>query len=365
MLQPRHSTSTSSTQPGGAWGSPRGGGHSKAHAYTGLDAAELGTQLDDEVSERHARRPTRHAGGSGSARVRAWFKALAAGLGVLLLLWTAVRGRGCACDDEQHTPAALEQELAAGAHPAPSLVGLTDLLVVAGHAVFVGTDFSKLDMESWYLEPYQQVPGVVDTFMEHIRVGVRETAANPNALLLFSGGATRAAAGPLSEALSYYRVASAAGWFGHADNDAASSLVARIHTEEFARDSYENLLFSLCRFHELTGGWPVNVSVIGYDFKRERFLNYHRAAVDFPMSRFHYIGTPAPHGHEEEAMTGESHVLQAWGADPYGCGQELHEKRVSRDPFARGVAYFGRCAALHGLLNHCGPEPYAKKLPWG
>ena len=26
-------------------------------------------------------------------------------------------------------------------------------------------------------------------------------------------------------------------------------------TEEHARDSYENLLFSLCRFHELTGAW--------------------------------------------------------------------------------------------------------------
>lgn len=32
-------------------------------------------------------------------------------------------------------------------------------------------------------------------------------------------------------------------------------------TEEHARDSFENLLFSVCRFRELTGSYPHNITV--------------------------------------------------------------------------------------------------------
>ena len=32
-------------------------------------------------------------------------------------------------------------------------------------------------------------------------------------------------------------------------------------TEEHARDSFENLLFSVCRFRELTGTYPLNITV--------------------------------------------------------------------------------------------------------
>ena len=35
----------------------------------------------------------------------------------------------------------------------------------------------------------------------------------------------------------------------------------RALTEEHARDSFENLLFSVCRFRELTGAYPQNITV--------------------------------------------------------------------------------------------------------
>ena len=35
----------------------------------------------------------------------------------------------------------------------------------------------------------------------------------------------------------------------------------RTLTEEHARDSFENLLFSVCRFRELTGTYPYNITV--------------------------------------------------------------------------------------------------------
>lgn len=36
---------------------------------------------------------------------------------------------------------------------------------------------------------------------------------------------------------------------------------SRALTEEHARDSFENLLFSFCRFRELTGSYPHNITV--------------------------------------------------------------------------------------------------------
>jgi hypothetical protein len=51
--------------------------------------------------------------------------------------------------------------------------------------------------------------------LDHIRLGIEAAAKDPKALLLFSGGQTRQAAGPRSEGLSYWVVAEAADWFGH------------------------------------------------------------------------------------------------------------------------------------------------------
>jgi hypothetical protein len=135
----------------------------------------------------------------------------------------------------------------------------------------------------------------------------------------------------------------------------------RAFTEEHARDSYENLLFSLCRFHELTGAWPRNVTVVGYEFKRDRFTSLHARAIAFPRSRLGYIGTPAV---SPTAAAGEAAAAAAYRADPYGCQGTLGAKRHARDPFARGVPYLGRCAEAHALLTHCGPGPFVGHLPW-
>lgn len=44
----------------------------------------------------------------------------------------------------------------------------------------------------------------------------------------------------------------------------------RATTEEFALDSYTNLLFSYARFKEVTGRWPEKVTVVGFEMKRAR-----------------------------------------------------------------------------------------------
>ena len=59
-----------------------------------------------------------------------------------------------------------------------------------------------------------QVEGQTESFLQHMRLGVGAAAKDPEALLMFSGGQTRAPAGPRSEAASYWGVTDAALWFG-------------------------------------------------------------------------------------------------------------------------------------------------------
>ena len=63
-----------------------------------------------------------------------------------------------------------------------------------------------------------------------------------------------------------------------------------IFVEEFARDSYENLLFAVARFYEITGKYPKKITIVGFEYKRERFERVHRRAIRFPKADFHYVG---------------------------------------------------------------------------
>lgn len=99
--------------------------------------------------------------------------------------------------------------------PAPHL---RNLVLVACHSVYTGLDFKHSEEKSsWYLLDYQKdVHGQTQSFVEHIQLGVKEAAADPESLLLFSGGKTRRDAGPRAEGEGYWLVAEAAQWYGTA-----------------------------------------------------------------------------------------------------------------------------------------------------
>ena len=90
-------------------------------------------------------------------------------------------------------------------------------------------------------------------------------------------GATRPPPAPaLSEGQSYLSLALALSLIPespippvHSSTDQLP-LNASVTTEEFALDSYENLLFSVARFKEVTGRWPEEIMVVGYGMKRRR-----------------------------------------------------------------------------------------------
>ncbi|KAL2635000.1 hypothetical protein R1flu_006479 [Riccia fluitans] len=237
---------------------------------------------------------------------------------------------------------------------------LRNLVMVAGHAVYTSSSCGKADEEnSWFLESYQKHPGQASTLLEHIRTGVKVAAQDDRSLLLFSGGETRKEAGPRSEAQSYWMVAETNNWFGNTEKVRERSL-----TEEHARDSFENLLFSICRFREITGDYPLNITVVSYDFKEERFADLHRSALRFPRSRFFFVGTPAAPDAVLAAQQGELRVQTSFQRDPYGCDGSLRRKRLARDPFLRTMPYPGGCPELKGLFSYCGAHIYSRRLPW-
>ena len=229
---------------------------------------------------------------------------------------------------------------------------MTHAVIVAGHAIFKGGDPGHDD--AWVLLPFQR--GESPCYVEHIRCGVEIAAQDPAALLIFSGGPTRAEAGPRSEAESYIQVAEHYQWWGQED------VARRTAAEEFALDSYENLLFSLCRFHELTRTWPARVTLVSWRFKEQRF-GLHRAAVRWPESRFAYIGPNDPVD-LIQAQAAEALTRAAYANDPYGASPELRAKKEARNPFRRQHDYAATSPALAALLAHAGPQEFAGSLPW-
>jgi hypothetical protein len=67
----------------------------------------------------------------------------------------------------------------------------------------------------------------------------------------------------------------------------------RTTTEPYALDSFQNLLFSIARFHEVTGRYPARITVVGYEMKRRRFEELHARALRWPVERFEYVGIDA------------------------------------------------------------------------
>ena len=216
-------------------------------------------------------------------------------------------------------------------------------IIVAGHAIVRDLNRVETD-EGWYLLDFQR--GEPLKYIGHIERAVQEAAADPDSTLIFSGGPTRVEAGPRTEALSYWLVAEHYGWFGHLQ------VRARAYLEDFARDSFENLLFGVCRAQEITGQQPRKVTVVSWEFKRQRFEELHREAIGWPREHFRYVGANDP-DRIDQALAAESFARAKYIADPYSLGPEFQAKKRERNPFRR----------QHGYASSC-PEMFTEDKAW-
>ena len=113
---------------------------------------------------------------------------------------------------------------------------------MAGHSVTTSGHLEDADRDEadWFLLPYQRDRGLPQAIVAHIQAGVEAAHNDPQSLLIFSGGETRAKMGPETEGASYYRVTDAMNLWP-SGGGAGSSVRARTTTEEFATDSFQNL----------------------------------------------------------------------------------------------------------------------------
>lgn len=218
-------------------------------------------------------------------------------------------------------------------------LNLDKLIVVAGHASFkdsveIVPDDPGSD-DYWVLQAFQA--GEPPYYIEHIRKGVELLKKDEASLLAFSGGRTRREGGHWSEAATYQAIAEHYRFWD--DEPTCNRLLARTALEQYARDSFENLQFSLYQFYRLFGKYPRYVTVVGWGFKAHRF-DQHRATLGIPASKFTYVECNNPED-LTGAIKGEERTLAQFQADPTGVHSPLADKRIERNPFDEKHSYGG------------------------
>lgn len=239
--------------------------------------------------------------------------------------------------------------------PPRDYAGFESLVIVCCHGIFhpdaSSSEFplySPHDENNWHLADFQKSnldtgkPGEQETFLAHILAGidVLNSEWSPDVpkktLLVMSGGPTKPSLTALSEARSYYHAALAQELAqGNHGGGRTHQLYSRgrILLEEHATDSFQNLLFSILLFRQVTGRYPKSIRVITHAFKARRFLDLHAPAIRWPSERIQVQGIdPVMSGAErEQTIKGEEqHGFTPWLDDPLGTDEVLASKRKSR-----------------------------------
>ncbi|KAK0517448.1 hypothetical protein JMJ35_000603 [Cladonia borealis] len=164
------------------------------------------------------------------------------------------------------------------------LNALEQLIIVCCHAIWLGGPTKGQDESEWLIENFQK--NETPTFIEHIDCALKLLESQPNAMVIFSGGATKLSKISLTEGQSYLNLA-----LTLHPHLALPPYQHTLHPEPYATDSYQNTLFSLLLFRRLTNHYPNHITIISHDFKRARFLELHIPAIRWPKDRVNFIGT--------------------------------------------------------------------------
>lgn len=261
--------------------------------------------------------------------------------------------------------------------------------------------------EQWYLAPFQLEGNDHLAFIKHGLRAIQQLVKDPSnkSVVVFSGSQTKLPAGCISEGQSYYflmyrlitQVFRDDESFPEGFPDDILDLLKEIKavmvlrsisveslfsslitTEEFALDSFENLLFSLYRFKQFTGQFAKRITVVGFGFKQKRFLELHAKAIDFPVRNIDYIAVePAPSGYDSTKLKAYfddldslelRNALELFASDWYGSKSALKTKKMTRNPFRRINNYHDvRLFKLKDAIENDEVffETYIKgKMPW-
>lgn len=260
----------------------------------------------------------------------------------------------------------------------------------------------------WHLAPFQYEGNDHLTFIKHGLTAIKLLLQRlHHAIVIFSGSQTKKQAGVISEAQSYYFLCEKLIRYAMCnDNIAIPSFDDELHlllqeiktlligqsididelfyggsitTEEFSLDSFDNLIFSMYRFKEVTKRFPQKITIIGFAFKMARFVNCHAMAIDYPRSNIHYIGIdPKPTNYSAEQLSKyygdlveleRSNALDLFFSDWYATREPLVTKKKSRNPFNRTAPYTHSDLLFNSCMRMEDDKKYFEKnikgkMPW-
>lgn len=254
-----------------------------------------------------------------------------------------------------------------------------NLIILPCHGIFapelnskIGSDnvddgnrFSiGLDMDNWLLEPFQKQSEDHISFFKHLELSLLELHNNiGNSALVISGGYTKDKI-EKSESSSYLQLAENVGFLKNPYFRKNTNILI----DEFARDSYENILYSLITFYKRFHKLPNKITIIGFGFKRERFLSSHLVTLGYysmpnkeddnitlkklsDTNHVKYIES-GPFLPEDNSMSIDEYAiyektfwddlyksennnaLKLFKQNPFGSkGSKLYEKKLKRDPW--------------------------------
>lgn len=131
--------------------------------------------------------------------------------------------------------------------------------------------------KNWILEPFQIESDDQISFLKHLELSLLELHENiGNSALVISGGFTKKET-KKSESSSYLQLAEKVGFL----KNPYFKKGVNILLDEYARDSYENVLYGICTFYKRFNKFPKQITIVGFGFKRERFLRSHLVTLGY------------------------------------------------------------------------------------
>ncbi|MFN7998524.1 MAG: ElyC/SanA/YdcF family protein [Bryobacteraceae bacterium] len=235
------------------------------------------------------------------------------------------------------------------------------LLMLAGHAIY--------QAGKWH----GGYPGEEQLYERHVRDALYIYAAGHYQALIFSGGHSRP---HLTPAVSN---SEAQGMRAYACETGILPAGAAVLLEEYGRDSFENLFFSILRFYREYGEWPSRVAAVSWKFKALRFYLI-ACGLHIADGRFTFYGSGDPSNPKgieafatasvqyDATIVRDGEIVDPLHRDP----RYFAAKRLGRMPvsFPANSAYLARVKQEYGhaaLLDHVEsltPGPAWRHVPW-
>lgn len=132
--------------------------------------------------------------------------------------------------------------------------------------------------------------------------------------------------------------------------------------EEYSRDSFENVLFSMCRYYKEYEQFPNRIGICSWKSKKRRF-EIIAEALKLP---YHFLGI----GEKEALARAEAQQVERIRTDPFHRSPYLASKRQRRDPWRKGNPYTriqvfeDMFRTLNSMEEKELTDPSLVKIPW-